>query len=539
MTSPLAQAVDWVAIAPAVVPAALAVAVLVADLFLPPHRKQLLVWVTVAGLVGALAALIPLRAGHHATFCLTDAQGGGCSYTADRFTLVVQVLVLGGALLTALLSAHSTGSPDAPDTPDAPGVPGAVGGPPEGEFWFLLLSSAAGAALLPASRDLITLVVALEVTTLPAFALVALRRGDRLASEAALKFFLTSVAATAVTLLGISFVYATTGSVHMSTVAHGLSHAPGQLHTLARAGAALTVVGFAFKLAVAPFHFWVPDTYAGAPLPVAAYLSVVGKAAGFSGLILVTEVAFRPYADTWGPAMGVLAALTMTVGNVGALRQNPGTDRSAVRLLAWSSIGQAGYLLVPLAAQSADRAPGYLVGTTVAYALMYGVVNLGAFAVAALVARSAPRGRLTDFRGLYGSRPFAALALAFFLLCLAGLPPGVIGLFAKVAVFSSAVDGRHGWLAVIMAVNVVIALVYYLRWTALLFVRPEGAPSGVTLGARAAGSAVPADGGLSLAAAPARTPLALTAAIALTAAGGLVLSGAPEIVLRYAQGTLL
>jgi NADH-quinone oxidoreductase subunit N len=534
MTSPLTQSVDWTALAPAVIPAGLAVVVLVADLFLPPRRKQVLVWVTVVGLAGALASLIPLRAGHHTTFCLTAAQGGGCSYTADRFTLVIQVLVLGGALLTALLSAHAA---PAPDDPPVLGSVGASSDGPEGEFWFLLLSSAAGAALLPAARDLITLVVALEVTTLPAFAMVGLRRGDRLAGEAALKFFLTSVAATAVTLLGISFVYATTGSMHMDAVARGLAHTPGQLHTLAKAGAALTVVGFAFKLAVAPFHFWVPDTYAGAPLPVAAYLSVVGKAAGFSGLILVTEIAFRPYADTWGPAMGVLAALTMTVGNVGALRQRPGADRSAVRLLAWSSIGQAGYLLVPLAAQSAGRTPGYQVGTTVAYALMYGVVNLGAFAVAALVARSAPKGRITDFRGLYGSRPLAALALAFFLLCLAGLPPGVIGLFAKVAVFSSAVDARHGWLAVIMAVNVVIALVYYLRWTALLFARPEGVTEGGDDSVSAAGAGGPG-GGLAVAP-PARTPLALAAAIALTTAGGLVLSGAPQIVLRYAQGTLL
>jgi NADH-quinone oxidoreductase subunit N len=505
----LVQSVDWTALTPVVIPAALAVAVLVADLFVPRNRAGLLGWATAAGLAAALLTLIPLRDGHRTTFC--QAGGSSCSYAADHFALVVQVLVLGGALLTALLSTTTTTEE-----------------PPAGEYWFLLLSSAAGGALLPASRDLATLVVALEVTTLPAFALVALRRGDRLASEGALKFFLTSVTATAVSLLGISFVYAATGTLHLAGVAEGLAHPQGQLATLAKAGAALTLVGFAFKLAVAPFHFWVPDTYAGAPLPVAAYLSVVGKAAGFSGLILVTVIAFRPYDDVWGPAMGVLAALTMTVGNVGALRQRPGTERSAVRLLAWSSIGQAGYLLVPIAAASSAADPAHEIGTTVAYALMYGVVNLGAFAVAALVTRTAPAGRLTDYRGLYATRPLAALALAFFLLCLAGLPPGVIGLFAKVAVFSSAVDARHGWLAVIMAVNVVIALVYYLRWTALLFAgRTAAAPAGAS----------PAPAGAPGAAAAA-VPVGLTASIALTAAAGLVLSGAPQIVLRYAQGTL-
>ncbi|WP_328915451.1 MULTISPECIES: NADH-quinone oxidoreductase subunit N [unclassified Streptomyces] len=516
----LVQSVDWTALTPVVIPAALAVAVLVADLFLAKDRKVLLGWLTVAGFVAAGLTLIPLRDGHRSTFCQTP--GAECSYAADHFTLVVQVLVLGGALLTALLSLAADGTDD----------------PPPGEYWFLLLSSAAGGALLPASRDLITLIVALEVTTLPAFALVAMRKGDRLASEAALKFFLSSVAATAVSLLGISFVYAATGTVHLDAVADGLTHVPAQLDTLAKVGAALTLVGFAFKLAVAPFHFWVPDTYAGAPLPIAAYLSVVGKAAGFSGLILVTVIAFRPYDDVWGPALGVLAALTMTVGNVGALRQSPGAERGAVRLLAWSSIGQAGYLLVPMAAASSAHSPAHEIGTTVAYALMYGVVNLGAFAVAALVTRGAPAGRLNDYRGLYASRPAAALALGFFLLCLAGLPPGVIGLFAKVAVFSSAVGAQHGWLAVIMAVNVVIALVYYLRWTALLFARPQE-PAGAVTGGQTvpSGGVVPAGGGAVVSAA--RTPIGLVVAIALTAAAGLVLSGAPQIVLRYAQGTLL
>jgi NADH-quinone oxidoreductase subunit N len=539
----LVQSVDWTALTPVVIPAALALAVLVADLFLPADRKALLGWVTAAGFAAAAATLIPLRDGHRSTFCQTG--GASCSYAADHFTLVIQALVLGGGLLTALLSIT---------TDDLP----------VGEYWFLLLSSAAGAALLPASRDLATLLVALEVTTLPAFALVALRRGDRLASEAALKFFLSSVTATAVSLLGISFVYAATGTLNLAQVADGLGHVSGQLDTLAKAGAALTLVGFAFKLAVAPFHFWVPDTYAGAPLPVAAYLSVVGKAAGFSGLILVTVVAFRPYHDVWGPAVGVLAALTMTVGNVGALRQRTDTARSAVRLLAWSSIGQAGYLLVPLAAASSATGTGpkagaaHEIGTTVAYALMYSVVNLGAFAVAALVSRGAPEGRLDDYRGLFASRPLAALALGFFLLCLAGLPPGVIGLFAKVAVFSSAVGAQHGWLAVIMAVNVVIALVYYVRWTGLLFARPAEGVAGAASGAGAAsaggsagapgsasaGGAGPVPAGAPVAAGgpvsvAVRTPVGLTAAIALTAVAGIVLSGAPQIVLRYAQGTLL
>ncbi|MEN8653946.1 NADH-quinone oxidoreductase subunit N [Streptomyces sp. 21So2-11] len=504
----LVQSVDWAAIAPPTITAAVGLLVLVADLFVRENRKQLLGWISIAGLALALLALLPLREGDRSTFCLTS-DAAVCSYTADYFTLVIQLLVLGGALLTALLSLTETKKL------------------PAGEFWFLLLSSAAGAALLPASRDLATLVVALEVASLPAFALVGLKRGDRLSSEAALKFFLSSVTATAVMLLGVSFVYATTGTLHLTEIATRLDDVPAQLDTLAKAGVALTLVGFAFKTAAVPFHFWVPDTYVGAPLPVAAYLSVVGKAVGFTGLILVTVVAFPSYADVWGPAIAVLAALTMTVGNVAALRQSATRAYSAVRLLAWSSVAQAGYLLVPIAA--AAYSSDDQIGSTVAYALMYAVVNLGAFAVAALVARTNPLNRIADYRGLYATHPLAALALGFFLLCLAGLPPGIIGLFAKVTVFSAAVDAGLGWLAVIMAVNVVIALYYYLQWTTALFRAPAGAEDGDAPDSRtdAPGARIKH-----------AVPMPVTVAITLTAVAGIALSGAPQLVLRFATGDL-
>jgi NADH-quinone oxidoreductase subunit N len=199
----------------------------------------------------------------------------------------------------------------------------------------------------------------------------------------------------------------------------------------------------------------------------------------------------------------------MTVGNVGALRQQATRAYSAVRLLAWSSVGQAGYLLVPIAAAAYTDDAEHSIGSTIAYALMYAAVNLGAFAVAAVVGRTKSLNRVSDYRGLYARNPVAALLLAFFLLCLAGLPPGIIGLFAKVTVFSAAVDAGLGWLAVVMAVNVVIALFYYLQWTALLFRAPEGEPEKHLL------------------------PAPLTVAIAVTGILGIVLSGAPQLVLRF------
>lgn len=531
----LVQSVDWAAIAPPAIAAVVALAVLVADLFLEERHKRVLGWVSAAGLAVAGLALLPLVGEDRATFCLTEGSGA-CSYVADPFTLAIQLLVLGGAFVTALLSMTAVEEERLP----------------AGEFWFLLLASASGAALLPASRDLATLVVALEVASLPAFALVGLRRGDRLSAEAALKFFLSSVTATAVMLLGVSFVYAATGSMHLDAVADGLPPADSRLGALATAGVALTLVGFAFKTAAAPFHFWVPETYVGAPLPVAAYLSVIGKAAGFSGLILVTLRAFPSYADTWGPALAVLAALTMTVGNLAALRQRAESAHSAVRLLAWSSVAQAGYLLVPIASAAWADGPAdasRAVGATVAYALMYAVVNLGAFAVAAVVRRGSPHNRITDYRGLASTHPLAALALAFFLLCLAGLPPGVIGLFAKVTVFGAAVDAGLGWLAAVMAVNVVIALVYYLKWTAVLFRTAEGqgvpvrtAEGQGVLFRTGEGQGVPVTAGTGTGSAPGPVPVRFTApltvTVVLTAVLALAVSGAPQLILRFADITL-
>lgn len=521
----LVQSIDWLAVAPPTIAAIVGLGVLVADLFLDDTKKALLGWGSVAGLALAAVSLLPLLDGDRATFCRTD-RASVCSYTADHFTLVIQFLVLGGALLAALLSVSALRDVRGAQTGDIP----------DGEFWFLLLSSAAGAALLPAARDLATLVVALEVASLPAFALVGLKRGDRASSEAALKFFLSSVTATAVTLLGASFVYGATGSLYLAEIADRLPQVDGQLHTLAQAGVVLTLVGFAFKTAAVPFHFWVPDTYVGAPLPVAAYLSVVGKAVGFSGVILVTVIGFPSYARVWGPALAVLAALTMSAGNAAALRQRPTRAYSAVRLLAWSSVGQAGYLLVPLAAAGYAKDAQRAIGATVAYALMYAAVNLGAFAVAALVARSSPYNRISDYRGLYARRPLTALLLAFFLLCLAGLPPGVIGLFAKVTVFSTAVDAGLGWLAVITAVNVVIALYYYLQWAALLFRAPqvEPAPQADSEASTGAGSGNGTAADLAWQA----VPVPLAAALALTAVLAVALSGAPQLVLRFSASGL-
>jgi NADH-quinone oxidoreductase subunit N len=287
----------------------------------------------------------------------------------------------------------------------------------------------------------------------------------------------------------------------------------GPLGAVAAVGTVLVVVGFAFKVSAVPFHFWAPDTYEGAPIAVAAFLSVVSKAAGFAGLVLILIVGFRPYTDVWGPILAVLAALTMTVGNLVALRQH-----RAVRLLAWSSIAQAGYMLAPLGAAGAiaDKGAGRqqdlnaLAGATVAYVAIYAAMTIGAFAVVAFVRWLGPNGGrdLDDYRGLVRTHPLIAVAFAFFLACLAGLPPGLAGLFAKVIVFRAVVDGGVAWLAVVIAVNTVIGLYYYLAWAARLF---AARPDGVTVRAG-------------------RTPYPAGAAILVAAVASAALSVMPQLV---------
>lgn len=482
------QAIDYAAVIPVLIIGIGALGVLLADLFLAERHKGELAWLTVSVLVIALFAELGLWIGGAATrprltLCLSPhGTVVNCSYSVDSFSLTIQTLLLAGTLLTVLMAPRRFKVPF-------------------GEYHFLLLCSLTGALVMAAARDFITMTVALETLSLPAYALVGF--GRRSGAEAALKFFLLSVASTAIMLFGIALVYGATGTVYFAGIQAvlGLS---GYHASILAAGMVLTLAGFAFKISAVPFHFWTPEVYAGAPVPIAAYLSVVSKTAGFAGLILTLEIAFRTELHNLGTLIAVIAAVTMTLGNLVALRQ-----RSAVRLLAWSTVAQAGYVLVPLATTrwngvDLSRVPvgqagnlGPAVTASVAYLVFYAAMNLGAFGVvSALGGTLAGGGELADYRGLSSRQPRAAWPLGLFLLCLAGLPPGLMGLFAKVAVFRAVISGGLTWLAVIMAVNVVIALFYYLRWAAALFT-PAASSAGSAEGAGGAGAVAPRRSALS------------------------------------------
>lgn len=463
----LLQTIDYVAIAPILVAAAGVIAVLVTDLVLPQRGRAAVLWVGVVAAAGTVAASLALAGDSRGTFCTppTTLPGGvqvgrSCSYVVDRFTVFLLVVISAAALVALLASVGYV----------------AEHALPPGEYTMLVLASLAGALTLVGSRDLITLVVGLETLTLPTYVLVGIRRRDRRSAEAAVKFLLVSVAASAVMLLGMALVYGLTGTVHLDRIALALAGRDDVAALpLVTAAIVLVLAGFGFKVTLVPFHWWAPDVYQGAPVPVAAYLATVSKAAGVAGLLLIVVGAFPEYGGTWGPALAVLAAASMTLGNLVALRQ-----RDVVRLLAWSSIAHAGYLLAPLGIALTARGAASVdvaVSATLGYLALYVAMNLGAFCCVAAARRTS----VESLRGLAAEHPWLAAAFGFFLICLAGLPPGLAGLVAKVVVFRATLVGGLGWLAVVMAVNTVIGLAYYLRVAALLFRAPAAAPSRVRL----------------------------------------------------------
>ncbi|MEU8656268.1 NADH-quinone oxidoreductase subunit N [Actinoplanes philippinensis] len=489
------QAVDHIALLPLYVAAATAVLALLADLF--TGKRQVILGVTVLGAIAT--AVTALAVGRwDPTFCVP----GGCSWVPTGPAAVTAALF---AALTAGVLAFS-----------APTL--RIGAAPAGEYCFLLACSMTGGVTVAYAGDLLTLIVGLETLTLPLYVLVGLRRYAPIErptsrpAEASVTFFLISVISTAIALLGIALNYAATGTVHLAL----LGPAATPYAALAGVGAALLVIGLAFKVAAVPLHAWAPTTYDGAPVPIAAYLSTASK---LGGVVALAAVVARLDA---GAVMSALAVLTMTVGNLVALRQT-----RMVRLLAWSSVAQAGYILAALA-MGATGVPAAL-----AYAAFFVVLELIAFGVVVALRppvtliptaeqAEADGGTLEDFRGAARRHPWLGAAFVLALAGLAGLPPGLAGLFAKVTVVESLVAEGWIWLAAVVVINAVIALAYYVRVSALLYTLPEH--PGVHV----------ADPGLMYDATHPRHRVATPIAAALTAAAvtALALGFAPQLLLN-------
>ncbi|MEY2419379.1 MAG: NADH-quinone oxidoreductase subunit [Actinomycetota bacterium] len=431
-----APILDYHAFAPEIVLTGVIVLVLLADLLVPEDRKVLVT--NLAGL-GVLASLIPIITlavdGHDRTMF-------GGAYVVDHFALVMKGLFIATGYVVLLMSTNYV----------------ADGDYYEGEFSFLLLSSILGMTVMASARDLITIFVALEMLSLPAYMLAGWRKRDPKSNEAALKYYLLGVLSSAVMLYGMSLVYGVAGTTVLADIGSFFTQFDSQPGIITVA-LLMIVTGFAFKVSAVPFHFWAPDTYEGAPTPVTAFLSVASKTAGFVALMEILYVGFLSNNNVWGPLCWVLAAITMTVGNLIALRQT-----NIVRMLAYSSIAQAGYILVPFAV-AGENAHALITAqkASVVYLLIYTAMNLGAFGVVIAVARKTRSGEIKSFGGLFTYAPGLTLLMTAFMFSLAGIPP-LGGWFAKLFMFSAALDAGTApanVLAVIAGVNSVIALFYY------------------------------------------------------------------------------
>lgn len=474
--------IDVVALAPVIAPVGALLLVLLVDAVAPGGRRlgRLMDLAALAGLITSSAFVAVLVVGgDRATACVTTSDGDVplCSFVVSDLTLTVQAIVLVAGIVCLLLALDGPGAAD------------------RSAHHVLLLSAIAGACALAGARDLATLVVALETVTLPTIALIGLRR-DAQGAQAAVTMLLTAVASLGLALLGLALVYLATGTLYLDAIDTALSNPSltGPVIAVAGLGGALMIAGIGFKMSLVPFHLWTPDTYAGAPLPIAAFLSTVSKVAGLAALAILLGIGLPAISTLWVPIVGVLAMVTMTVGNVVALRQTV-----AVRLLAWSTVAQAGWVVLPFAAiDGSVEGTRAALAASLGYLLAYVVAGLAAFAVVILVARHTPSGEehtLDAYRGLARTEPVAAAVLAFALVCLAGLPPGVMGLIAKVVVIRPVVDQGAWLIAVVAALNVALGLAYYLRWTGLLIVRAGRQPlrwrlrpaEGLALGGAAAG----------------------------------------------------
>jgi NADH-quinone oxidoreductase subunit N len=355
-------------------------------------------------------------------------------------------------------------------------------------------------------------------------------------------FFVVSIVSAAVTLLGAALLYAVTGNLYFEGIAAALA-GDEQVRTmpLTNVAVVLLIGGLAFKVAAVPFHAWAPATYDGAPTPVAAYLSTASKVGGVVAILYASVRALGPSLSIAGPVLAVIAALTMTVGNLVALRQE-----RMVRLLAWSSVAQSGYILAPLGmfALAGGRTPdavGTAVAATVAYTIFYVVLEIGAFGCVVAWRGGADGGRIADYRGMARRTPWLGTAFVLALVGLAGLPPGLAGLFAKVVIIKALGSGGAWWLALVVAVNAVIGLAYYARVAAALFAPAVpvaavglGASVGVPAGA-AVGAAEGPSGGAATVVRSMGVAWSVVMAVALATVVGLVVGFAPQIVLHFAD----
>lgn len=481
-----APTIDYHALAPEIILAAGICVVLLVDLFVEERQRWITSTLTGMVLLAAFVPVVTLSVIGGDVRSLFDGR-----YVIDEFALVVKALFLLAGYVVVLLSSNEVEE----------------GHYHQGEYYVLLLTSITGMVMMGSARDLVSIFVALEFLSIPAYMLAAWRKRDRKSNEAGVKYYLLGVFASAVMLYGMSLLYGVTGTTLLTGIGPAIT-LDGNIGGVEVVAVAFVLIGFAFKVSAVPFHQWAPDVYEGAPTPVTAFLSVASKAAGFVALVVLIYLAFPNAADVYQPLLWVLAALSMTVGNLLALRQT-----NIVRMLAYSSISQGGFILMPLAVAGAGTTAETSLKAVVVYLVIYAATNLGAFAVVIAVARKTRSGEISSYGGLFSYAPALGVLMTVFMASLAGIPP-LGGWYAKFGAFKAALDAGNGWgysIAVIGAINAVIAAAYYVTVMREIWMKP-----------------VP-DGDIT----PIRTPMSLQTALIITCGVTVVLGVLPDLVARY------
>jgi NADH-quinone oxidoreductase subunit N len=443
---PAMPQIEWSMIAPVVLVAMTGIIALCIEMAQPKKNNNMIVGFSLFGLFAAAVALIaqfdPSR--HF------EMEAFGGMVVRDRFGLVMQLLLVVSAFLSILFSEGYLREKRIPF----------------GEFYPMLLWSTVGAMVMVATRNLLMIFIGLEVLSIALYVLAGLSRKESKSEESALKYFLLGAFASGFLLYGIAFIYGATGSLHLDQIAMTWRSGDSLAQTLLIFGLGLMLVGLSFKSSFVPFHMWTPDVYQGAPTNVTAFMAASSKIAAIATLWRVLE-STSAMQQHWMPAMFWIAILTMTVGNLIALVQ---TD--VKRVLGYSSIAHAGYILVAIIAHV--KAPAKVGdGTIIYYLLSYTLMTVGAFAVITLAARRGQEGtKFDDVRGLWHRSPLAAGALIVFMCSLIGIP-GTAGFLGKFFIFQDALAADLAPLAIVLAVNSVVSVYYYLGIGRSMFVADE------------------------------------------------------------------
>jgi NADH-quinone oxidoreductase subunit N len=427
---------DFYYILPELILTSGALLVLIADVMLP-RGSRLLVWLTVGVLAATTVSLAPFTNVH-----VEIANG---LIAVDQFALFFKIVFLLAALLTVLMSVRYL----------------EVEGASPGEYYFLILCSTLGMMIMAGSVDLITNFIGLETMAVSFYILAGFIKPNQRSNEAAVKYFLLGAFSLGILLYGMSLMYGLSGTTNLRVMA--TSFAGRESDPLLILAMVLVIAGIGFKIAAVPFHMWAPDVYEGAPTPVTAFLSVGSKAASFAMLLRIFLEGLPALDADWRLIFEALAIVTMTVGNLAALTQS-----NIKRMLAYSSIAHAGYLLIGVVAGTPRGVSAMLI-----YLLVYSFMQLGAFAVVVMMRRQDMAGdELKDLSGLYLRSPFAAFAMLLFMLSLGGIPP-TAGFMGKFWLFGAAIDSGYVWLALIGVLNSAVSLYYYIRVVVFMYLKQE------------------------------------------------------------------